>query len=68
MTPETFKYLIIGLFGFVVMGAFYLVFKSGFKLKKYDKDKQLFGIRSKEERLKDIFGNILISLVRKICG
>ena len=60
MTPETFKYLIIGLFCFVVIGAFYLVFKSGFKLKKHDKSKQLFGIRTKEERRKDIFDNILI--------
>ena len=60
MTPETFKYLIIGLFCFVVIGVFYLVFKSGFKLKKHNKDKPLFGIRTKAENRKDIFGNILM--------
>ena len=59
MTPEAYKYLLIGLFGFVVIGSFYLVFKSGFKLKK-NNDKKLFRVQTKEEKRKDIVGNILI--------
>ena len=60
MTPETYKYLLIGLFGFIIIGSFYLVFKSGFKLKKQNHDKQLFRVQTKEENRKDIIGNVLI--------
>jgi len=60
MPPETYNYLLIGLFGFVVIGSFYLVFKSGLKLKKQNNDKQLFRVQTKEEKRKDIVGNILI--------
>jgi len=60
MAPETYKYLLIGFFGFVIVGSFYLVFKSGFKLKKQNQDKKLFRVQTKEERRKDIVGNVLI--------
>ena len=60
MTPETYKYFLIGLFSFVVIGSLYLVFKSGFKLKKHDSRKQIFRVHTKEESRNDIKGNILI--------
>ena len=60
MTPEAFNYLMIGLFGFVIVGSFYLVFKSGFKLKKQKLDKPLFRVRTIKESHEDIVGNILI--------
>ena len=63
MTPETYKYLLIGLFGFIIIGSFYLVFKSGFKIKKQKHGKQLFRVQTKEENRKDIIGNILIVCV-----
>jgi dolichol kinase len=60
MTPETYKYFLIGLFSFIIIGSFYLVFKSGFKLKKQKNNKKLFRVQTKEENRKDIKGNILI--------
>jgi len=60
MTPETYKDLLIGLFGFIVIGSFYLIFKSGFKLKKRNRHKPLFSTPNKEEQRSDIGGNILV--------
>ena len=60
MTPEAFNFLMIGFFSFVIVGSFYLVFKSGFKLKKQKLGKPLFRIRTIKESHEDIFGNILI--------
>jgi len=51
MSAEDYKYLLIGLFAIVIIGSFYLVFKSGFKLEKRKKDTPL--IMSKKELDKD---------------
>ncbi len=53
MTPEAYKYLLIGLFSIVIIGSFYLVFKSEFKLKKQNDDKPLFRAKTKDEKRND---------------
>lgn len=60
MTAETFKYLLIGLFSFVILGSFYLVFKSGFKLEKRKDDQPLFGAKAKEEKRGAFKSEVLI--------
>ncbi len=60
MEPESFKYLLIGLFSFVVIASLFLVFKSGFKLEKQNKRKPLFRVHSKDGRQQDFVGNLLI--------
>lgn len=60
MTPEAYKYLLIGLFSIVIIGSFYLVFKSGFKLKNKNDDKPLFRAKTKAEKRSDLKSEILI--------
>lgn len=60
MTPETYKYFLIGLFSIVVIGSFYLVFKSGFKLKKQRKSKPLFTAKNRGVKRSDFLAEILI--------
>ena len=48
MTSETYKYLLVGLFSFVIVGSFYLVFKDGFKIKKKKYGKRLFRVQTKK--------------------
>ncbi|MCF6192758.1 MAG: hypothetical protein L3J46_00285 [Kangiellaceae bacterium] len=60
MEPETYKYLLLGLFSFVVIGSLFLTFKNGFKLEKRSKRKPLFRVQSKDEKQQDFVGNLLI--------
>ena len=60
MSPGDFKYLIMGLFVFVVIGSLYLVFKDGFKLEKRDTKTPLFRAKTKEERHGEFKSEMLI--------
>lgn len=61
MSAESYKYLLLGLFSFVVIGSFYLVFKNGFKLEKRDKSKPLF--KSKKQLQNDYKEDVILDTV-----
>lgn len=61
MSSNEFKYLIIGLFVFIVIGSLYLVFKGGFKLEKRDTKTPLFRERTKNEQHGEFKSEILIA-------
>jgi hypothetical protein len=60
MSPSDLKYLIIGLFVFVVIGSLYLLFNDGFKLEKRDTNTPLFRAKTKQEQRGEFKSEILI--------
>ena len=60
MTSDKLIYLVAGLFAFVVIGAFYLVFKNGFKLEKMKSDIPFFKKKTQNEKRSDLIGEFII--------